>query len=94
MTDDERLASLHAAQTQQAIALGRIDERLTAIQRSLERHMADEHGEFRKALEGVTAVQADIRDIHQAARVTRWLAMAVASLAAGALWLYEHIKFR
>lgn len=88
------LASLHAAQTQQAVALGRIEERLTSLQRSLEHHMREEHSEFREALEVVSEVRGDIRDIHQAGRVTRWIALAIAAIATTGLWVWDNVRFK
>ena len=88
------LASLHAAQTQQAIALGRIEERLSSMQRGLDYHMQEEHKEFKEALDVVTEVRGDIRDIHQAGRVTRWIALAIAAIATTGLWMWDNVRFK
>ena len=84
----------HRDLTSLGITVGRLDERLASIHRSLEHHMREEHKDFECALEKVDKLHETVRDLNSAARVTRWIAMIVAALASAAIWIKDHIIFR
>lgn len=92
------LASLHAAITALSVQIGKLDERLLATKEALGHHMREEHQEFRDALEQVKEVHAKVEsarraidEVHAAARVTRWIAGAVAGIVAAWAALRDRI---
>lgn len=56
--------------------------------------MREEHRDFEEALKKVDSLHDTVRDLHSAAKITRWIAMAVAGLASAIIWIKDHIIFR
>ena len=78
------IASLHATLTQLSVQVGRMDERQKVIQEGLEKHMREEHMEFKEALIKVEKVEDSVSELHAAAKTTRLIAGIVAGLVG--LW--------
>jgi hypothetical protein len=74
------VASLHATLTQLSVQVGRMDERQKVIQEGIERHMREEHKEFKEALLKVEKVEDSVSELHAAAKTTRLIAAVVAGL--------------
>ena len=75
-----------------AVTVGRLDERLAAIHRALDRHMQEEHKDFLEALKKVDLLNETVRDLHSAAKVTRWVAAVATTLFGVAMWLKNHVS--
>jgi len=74
--------------------VARIEEQVIAIRRDLDRHFTTEHQEIDESLVEVQALRADVAEIHVAAKVSRWIATAVAGLAGAAIWAMDHIRMK
>ena len=96
MSNENQIAhdQTHRDLTSLGITVGRLDERLVAIHRALEHHMREEHKDFEAALEKVDKLHETVRDLHSAAKITRWIAAIVAGLASAAIWIKDHIIFK
>lgn len=82
----------HRDLTSLGITVGRLDERLVSIHQALQHHMKEEHKDFQEALKKVDQLHETVRDLHAAARVTRWIAAVVAGLASVFVWLKDNIR--
>lgn len=74
-----------------AVAVGVLQERLAGIQRAIEHHMKEEHEDFKKALSKVEELHETVRELHAAARVTRWIAAVASGVVGVAIWIKDHI---
>jgi hypothetical protein len=77
-----------------AVAVGVLQERLAGIQRAIEHHMLEEHRDFQKALAKVEELHGTVRELHAAARVTRWIASIATGAVALAVWIKDHLVFK
>lgn len=88
------LATIQASITALSVQSGRTDERLINIASALDRHMREEHQEFKDALAKVESIESSVAEIHAAARTTRTIAAIAASLAAAGAWAIDLFKVK
>jgi hypothetical protein len=83
----------HRDLTGLGMTVGRLDERLVAIHNALDRHMREEHKDFQEALKKVESLHDTVRDLHSAAKVTRWIAATISGMVGVLWWIRDHIRF-
>lgn len=94
LTHEERDDRAHRDSAALAITVGRLDERLKSIHNALDQHMKEEHRDFKAALQKVDELHSTVRDLHSAAKVTRWIAAVVSGMAVVVIWIRDHIVLR
>ena len=90
--DDKAIAARDSAAL--AVAVGVLQERLAGIQKAIEHHMVEEHRDFQKALAKVEELHGTVRELHAAARVTRWIASIATGVVAVVVWIKDHLIFK
>jgi hypothetical protein len=92
--DDEARSAASKDSAALAVAVGVLQERLAGIQKAIEHHMLEEHRDFQKALAKVEELHDTVRELHAAARVTRWIASIATGAVALAVWIKDHLVFK
>lgn len=92
------LASIQASITVLSVSVGRLEERLHAMDKGIEHHTTHEHQAFNEALETIEEIKQEVRqlsDMVQQGKGVRlalgWVAAAAASLAAGLAWMISEV---
>ena len=94
MIEDEARSAASKDSAALAVAVGVLQERLAGIQKAIEHHMLEEHRDFQKALAKVEELHDTVRELHAAARVTRWIASIATGAVALAVWIKDHLVFK
>ncbi len=79
---DEAYAGIHAAITALSVDVGRLSERLIALDSKLVHHTTSEHREFKEALEIVQGIKEDVNGIQSILDNQKGAWMALAKIAA------------
>ena len=82
MSDDQHFAGLHTALTSLSVDVGRLSERLIALDAKLVNHTQSEHQEFKEALAIVGDIRRDVVAIQTVIHQGRGAWIAMAKLAA------------
>lgn len=86
--EEHHFAGLHAAITALSVDVGRLSERLIALDAKLVHHTTSEHEEFKEALEIVSTIQKDVNGIQTVLDNQKgaWVALAkIAGVILGAV---------
>lgn len=80
--DDQHFAGIHAALTALSVDVGRLSERLIALDEKLVHHTRSEHEEFKEALEIVATIKNDVNAIQGVLNQQKGAWFALAKVAA------------